>query len=166
MDEMSFSSRRCSSRNRHRTSLERRSGSRAELGVGVLRVRHPGLRVVLLLAELRARRPGRSPLHLQGETHLFRKKELSCKKSVLALQEERDYILAETPSLARDEGEDRPPPPWRSIATSPPFLALVAAHVGQNWGLYTLLMMAPSYLAGIQHLSLEQVLSLMKTHVD
>ena len=42
------------------------------------------------------------------------------------------------------------------MMASPAFLALIAAHTGQNWGLYTLLTEAPTYLNNIQHFSLKE----------
>lgn len=50
-----------------------------------------------------------------------------------------------------------PPPPIKSIFTSPPFLALIVANMCQNWGFYTLLTEIPTYLQNIQHFSLENV---------
>lgn len=68
---------------------------------------------------------------------------------------ELEYLRANTAAFA---GESLPPPPFGRILSSPPFLALVAAHMGQNWGLYTLLTEAPTYFSNVQHFSLKEVL--------
>ncbi|KAI5639152.1 major facilitator superfamily domain-containing protein [Phthorimaea operculella] len=39
--------------------------------------------------------------------------------------------------------------PWKSIWTCIPFLALVIAHCGQNWGYWTLMTKMPSYMAKV-----------------
>ena len=69
--------------------------------------------------------------------------------------EEKDYIESRIPSM--NEGSNLPFPPLLKIATSVPFLALTMAHLGQNWGFYTLLTETPTYLQNIQHLSLKAV---------
>lgn len=38
--------------------------------------------------------------------------------------------------------------PWRSIFTSLPVWAIVAAHFSENWGFYTLLTELPTYMNG------------------
>jgi phage-related holin len=45
----------------------------------------------------------------------------------------------------------------QAIATTPAFLALVAVHFANNWGLYALLTEIPTYLNNIQHFSLTTV---------
>ncbi|KAK3874099.1 hypothetical protein Pcinc_020935 [Petrolisthes cinctipes] len=46
--------------------------------------------------------------------------------------------------------------PWRSLLTSPPFVAVVVTHVGNNWGFYCLLTELPTYLKNIQHYDMKQ----------
>ena len=41
--------------------------------------------------------------------------------------------------------------PWKSILTSLPVWATVAAHFAENWGFYTLLTQLPTFLSGINH---------------
>ena len=50
-----------------------------------------------------------------------------------------------------------PTPPIKAMITSLPFWAIMIAHIGQNWGFYTLLTEIPSYLQNIQHFSLQSV---------
>ena len=50
-----------------------------------------------------------------------------------------------------------PTPPIKAMLTSLPFWAIMIAHIGQNWGFYTLLTEIPSYLQNIQHFSLQSV---------
>lgn len=47
--------------------------------------------------------------------------------------------------------------PWRSILTSTPFLVVIVAHIGHNWGFYCLLTELPTYLKNIQHYDMKQV---------
>ncbi|XP_053610016.1 putative inorganic phosphate cotransporter [Plodia interpunctella] len=39
--------------------------------------------------------------------------------------------------------------PWKSIVTSVPFISLIIAHCGQNWGLWTLMTETPSYMGNV-----------------
>jgi hypothetical protein len=73
----------------------------------------------------------------------------------LLFKEERLYIEAHIAS--RNEGTELPFPPFLSIMATPAFLALVAVHFGNNWGLFTLLTEIPTYLNNIQHFSLKTV---------
>ena len=43
----------------------------------------------------------------------------------------------------------------RTIFSSKAVWALIFAHIGQNWGLYTLFTQVPTYLNNIQHFALE-----------
>lgn len=47
--------------------------------------------------------------------------------------------------------------PWKHIMTSVPMWALIIAHVGQNWGYWTLLTEIPSYMTGVLNFRIEQV---------
>ena len=71
------------------------------------------------------------------------------------LQEEKAYI--EFHIASRNEGRQLPFPPFASILRTPAFLALVAVHFGNNWGLFMLLTKIPTYLNNIQHFSLKTV---------
>lgn len=79
------------------------------------------------------------------------------------------FIVYETPEshpriskeellLIRQGHEKKPrvPTPWKSILTSVPLWALLAAHTGETWGFYTLLIQAPTYLSNILHFDLNQ----------
>ncbi|GFQ85274.1 putative inorganic phosphate cotransporter [Trichonephila clavata] len=48
------------------------------------------------------------------------------------------------------------PTPWKSVLTSVPLWALLAAHCGETWGFYTLLIQAPTYLSNILHFDLNE----------
>ncbi|GBP33838.1 Putative inorganic phosphate cotransporter, partial [Eumeta japonica] len=39
--------------------------------------------------------------------------------------------------------------PWREICTSLPFISLIIAHCGQNWGFWTLVTEIPSYMSNV-----------------
>ncbi|GFY74558.1 putative inorganic phosphate cotransporter, partial [Trichonephila inaurata madagascariensis] len=54
------------------------------------------------------------------------------------------------------EKKSRIPTPWKSILTSIPVWALLAAHTGESWGFFTLLILAPTYLSNILHFDLKQ----------
>lgn len=45
----------------------------------------------------------------------------------------------------------------KEVLQSKPFLALMATHVGHNWGLYALLSGTPLFLNNIHHFSLMSV---------
>lgn len=47
--------------------------------------------------------------------------------------------------------------PWLALAKSLPFWALTAATIGNDFGLYTLLMQLPTYLRDVLGFNLEQV---------
>jgi broad specificity phosphatase PhoE len=47
--------------------------------------------------------------------------------------------------------------PWVDIFTSLPMWAIIIAHTGQNWGLYTLLTEMPSYMNSILNFDLTSV---------
>ncbi|KAG5880074.1 hypothetical protein JTB14_034705 [Gonioctena quinquepunctata] len=59
--------------------------------------------------------------------------------------EERKFIESEI-----DGGDTKKvPTPWKAIFTSPPFLAILVTHCGQNWGFWTLLTEIPSYMGEV-----------------
>ncbi|XP_055920706.1 putative inorganic phosphate cotransporter [Eupeodes corollae] len=58
-------------------------------------------------------------------------------------KEEKEYIKALTGSQSNSQDI---PIPWKSIFTSLPFYALIAAHCGFTFGFYTLLTEIPTYL--------------------
>ena len=51
--------------------------------------------------------------------------------------------------------------PWKQILLSFPFWTVASAQVGNFWGYYTLMTGTPLYLNGIQHFSVEQVISVI-----
>ena len=67
------------------------------------------------------------------------------------------YILANTKGSSRHQ--KIPLPPLRSIFTSPPMLALAVAHIGAQWGNYTIMSGMPTYLANIQQFSIKKVMN-------
>ncbi|XP_053629857.1 putative inorganic phosphate cotransporter isoform X1 [Cherax quadricarinatus] len=66
---------------------------------------------------------------------------------------EKLYIKHGTGDHRKNERLDVP---WQSIFTSTPFLVVIAAHVGQNWGFYCILTELPTYLKNIQHFDMKQ----------
>lgn len=46
--------------------------------------------------------------------------------------------------------------PWKSIATSVPFWAIMIAHSCQNWGFYTMLTELPTYMKQILHFNIKE----------
>jgi len=64
---------------------------------------------------------------------------------------ERRFIVT---SLGNNTNTSPPPVPWRSILTSPPFWALLATHVAQNFGFYTLLTELPTYMSNVLHFNI------------
>lgn len=47
--------------------------------------------------------------------------------------------------------------PWKSILTSLPFWAILAAHMGQNYGYETLLTQLPTFMKQILHVNIKDV---------
>lgn len=59
-------------------------------------------------------------------------------------KDELDYILSTTSHTV----EKRRSIPWRSLMSSKPVYAIVAANATDNWGFYTMLTQIPSFLSG------------------
>lgn len=66
---------------------------------------------------------------------------------------ERNYLEQ---SAGTSSGE-RLPMPWVSVLTSMPFLAILIAHMGQNWGYYMLLTQIPAYMKGALDYDIQEV---------
>ncbi|CAH1972866.1 unnamed protein product [Acanthoscelides obtectus] len=56
--------------------------------------------------------------------------------------------------VQEDDVGQKHPTPWKSIFTSVPFYAILAAHCGQNWGFWTLLTETPTYMEKILKFSI------------
>ncbi|XP_040563687.1 sialin-like isoform X2 [Lepeophtheirus salmonis] len=67
-----------------------------------------------------------------------------------------EVIYLASSSSHSNGGQNTKFPPLRKILTSPPFIAIIIAHFGQNWGNYTFLTELPTYLSSIQHFSLDK----------
>lgn len=74
-----------------------------------------------------------------------------CKRLSL---EERYYLEQ---ALGTIDGQKRPPLPWKHFLTSIPFLAILIAHMCQNFGYYTLLTEIPSYMNAILEFDITNV---------
>ncbi|XP_026315258.1 putative inorganic phosphate cotransporter [Hyposmocoma kahamanoa] len=66
----------------------------------------------------------------------------SPQSSTMISEKERNYIHR---SLGHEGGHKKLSTPWKSIATSMPFICLTITHCGQNWGFWTLMTEMPSY---------------------
>ncbi|XP_038222637.1 sialin [Zerene cesonia] len=64
----------------------------------------------------------------------------------LISQEERDLIITSLGGKSDDHGHKNTSVPWKRVATSGPFLAIVVAHACSNWGWYMLLIELPFYM--------------------
>jgi hypothetical protein len=71
------------------------------------------------------------------------------------LQEERVYI--ENNVYATQKSDNHKFPPLKKLFTNVPFLALIMAHTGMNFGAYTLMSGTPLFLNNIHGFSLKQV---------
>ncbi|GBP29492.1 hypothetical protein EVAR_93289_1 [Eumeta japonica] len=60
--------------------------------------------------------------------------------------EERTMIVTALGGKTDDHGHKKLPIPWRAVVTSPPFLAILVAHICSNWGWYMLLIELPFYM--------------------
>lgn len=47
--------------------------------------------------------------------------------------------------------------PWKAIWTSLPFISLIIAHCGQNWGFWTLMTEMPSYMKQVLGVDIKAV---------
>ncbi|EDW02611.1 GH19794 [Drosophila grimshawi] len=64
--------------------------------------------------------------------------------------EERKLIkMAQATEAVSEQPNEKMHTPWLSFFTSPPFLALIAAHSANNWGFWTLLTEIPSYMKNV-----------------
>ncbi|XP_026315259.1 putative inorganic phosphate cotransporter [Hyposmocoma kahamanoa] len=70
----------------------------------------------------------------------------SPQSSTMISEKERNYIQK---SLGHDGGHKKLPTPWKSVATSMPFICLTIAHCGFAWGLWTLMTEMPSYFSQV-----------------
>ena len=78
-----------------------------------------------------------------------------CAYRFTAFQEERKYINESLPS--KNEGSNLPSPPWKEILTSLPVHSLIFMQIVNNYGIYTIMNMVPTYLNNIQHVSISSV---------
>lgn len=67
-------------------------------------------------------------------------------------EDEKKYILS---ALWGNAGASSPPVPWKSIATSLPFWAILIAHMGQNYGYETLMTELPTFMKQILHFDIK-----------
>ncbi|KAI5639150.1 major facilitator superfamily domain-containing protein [Phthorimaea operculella] len=70
----------------------------------------------------------------------------SPQSSGMISSEERRYIQS---SLGHVGGHKKMVTPWKAIFTSLPFISLIVAHCGQNWGFWTLMTEMPSYMSQV-----------------
>ncbi|XP_014602938.1 PREDICTED: putative inorganic phosphate cotransporter isoform X1 [Polistes canadensis] len=67
-------------------------------------------------------------------------------------EDEKKYIVS---ALWGNAGASSPPIPWKSIATSKPFWAILIAHMGQNYGYETLMTELPTFMKQILHFDIK-----------
>lgn len=67
---------------------------------------------------------------------------------------ERNYLTRELGQLKRRT--DLPSPPWRRMLTNPAMLALIAAQVGHNWGLFIIVNDLPKYMNDVMRFSIKK----------
>ena len=53
--------------------------------------------------------------------------------------------------------EKLPFPPLLKIIRTPAFIGLLFAHISNNWGMFVIMKMMPTYLNNIHHISLKTV---------
>lgn len=69
-------------------------------------------------------------------------------------EEEKKYIVT---SLWGTGSVRSPPIPWKSIATSLPFYAILFAHMGHNYGYETLMTELPTFMKQVLHFNIKDV---------
>ena len=70
-------------------------------------------------------------------------------------QDELFYI--ETSLPVKFQSKDFKMPPFKDMFLSLPVWALLLAHMGNNWGMYTLLTEMPTYLTSVHHFDISSV---------
>ncbi|XP_011343507.1 putative inorganic phosphate cotransporter isoform X2 [Ooceraea biroi] len=68
-------------------------------------------------------------------------------------EDEKKYILS---TVWGSTGISSPPVPWKAIATSLPFWAILMAHMGQNYGYETLMIQLPTFMKQILNFSIQK----------
>lgn len=77
-------------------------------------------------------------------------------------REELEYILGsigntgKEPEVEGGKGGGGGPTPWMEMAKSVPLWAIMVAHVGHAYGLYTILTLLPTYLDTVLHFDIKQ----------
>ncbi|KAJ2948827.1 hypothetical protein O0L34_g5755 [Tuta absoluta] len=71
---------------------------------------------------------------------------------VIGVEEQR-YIMEST---GQTGDRTKLKTPWKSIFTCVPFLILMIAHGGQNWGFFTLITLMPTYMANVLEADIKQ----------
>ncbi|KAI5639142.1 major facilitator superfamily domain-containing protein [Phthorimaea operculella] len=74
-------------------------------------------------------------------------------ESTVISVEEKQYIEN---SLGHVGVQKKYKTPWKSIWTSIPFLSLMIAHGGQNWGFFTMATLIPTYMANVLGADIKQ----------
>ncbi|XP_020292966.1 putative inorganic phosphate cotransporter isoform X2 [Pseudomyrmex gracilis] len=69
-------------------------------------------------------------------------------------EDEKKYILSALWGSANTSAS--PPVPWKSIAVSLPFWAILMAHMGHNYGYETLMTQLPTFMKQILHFDIKQ----------
>ncbi|XP_046627286.1 putative inorganic phosphate cotransporter isoform X1 [Neodiprion virginianus] len=74
--------------------------------------------------------------------------------------DEHPYISDKEKNFLTDSTNEHthkkiPPPPWRHILKSVPLWALVAAQIGHDWGLFTMVTDLPLYMSNVLHFSIK-----------
>lgn len=69
-------------------------------------------------------------------------------------EREKNYLSRELGELKRRD--DLPSTPWKAMLTSPPMIALIAAQVGHNWGLFIIINDLPKYMNDVLRFSIKK----------
>lgn len=78
----------------------------------------------------------------------------SPQQSSIISADEREFLE----TIPGNENDDtKGPIPWKDIFKSKPFLALMVAHLSQNWGFWTLLTLIPSYMKNVLEFDIKSV---------
>lgn len=76
--------------------------------------------------------------------------------------EERDFIE----TMPGNRGDKKMAIPWRKIAASKPFWAILCTQAAENWLFVTLLVNIPSYIDGVLQYSLNSVCRLLRRNTN
>ncbi|XP_034196051.1 major facilitator superfamily transporter 9 [Osmia lignaria lignaria] len=69
---------------------------------------------------------------------------------------ELEYIMCSLGASKTEGTSQKITHPWKSMLTSPPVWAIIAAHFSENWGFYTMLTQLPTFMNDVLNFKLDK----------